>query len=145
MGQGDQALENRLGVLEAVLGIDSLAAEECLGDPVACGGPCKHNACPMENHALIRMERTLHAIAEHHRTLRHVLHELEMSQVIPPGTWERALSKAAMEQAESHLLEVTNTLRKIEEAGIVGTVLEEASRRKETLEDDVSRARTRLS
>lgn len=145
MGNSDQALENRLGVLEAVLGIDSLAAEECSGDPVACGGPCKHNACPMENHALIRLERTLQAIAEHHRTLRHVVQELEASQALPAGTWDRAASKADMERMESHLREVTDTLHKIEAAGIVGTMFEEASRRKAALEEDVARARARLS
>jgi|GEM_PF-4525615 len=145
MGHDDRGFENRLGVLEAVLGIDSLAAEECEGDPVSCSGPCKQNACPMKNHALVRLERALNTISAHQRTLRHLIKELEASPLLPAGTWDRAVAQAEMEQMETHLQEVTDTLHKIEAAGIVGVLLEEASRRKALLEEDVSRARARLS
>jgi hypothetical protein len=138
---GPTSLENRIGVLEAVLGIDSLASEECSGDPTRCDGPCKNDACPMETSALVRMERALRSIEEQQRVLQHVILELEAATVLPPGTWSNAVARSDVDRLETHLKTVTQMLNEIRESGIVGTLLDEASKRKEALESEVQRAR----
>ena len=144
MGAKDERLKaimNRLGVLEAALGIDTPLAEECTGDRATCVGACRSGACPMETHALTRLEKSVRIIEENHEILRNVFLEMEAAQVVPREIWARAVARAEMERLEGRLADVTRMLEEITESGIVGPLLDEATRRKVAVEEAVRRAR----
>lgn len=115
--QEDSPLSRRVGVLESILGVDTLDAEQCTGDSQTCQGACVEGRCPMEHHPTTNQRSDL--------LLRCVVEELEQMRIVPEGTWSRVQLRAQCESTKQQMLAAQEHLLQLKSMGVEGCLLQQ--------------------
>lgn len=139
------ALDTRVALLEAILGMDETAVATCKGSPEDCGNKCTETTCPLRDNHLSRLSATLQHVRRDAVFLRCLTDELETLGVVPEGTLVRVEARAEVARLEGVLADVSRVRRQLEQLGARGTVLERAIERETKVVREVLEARELLT
>jgi hypothetical protein len=94
-----------LDLVLAVLGVDPDVFLRCDGNPEKCGTDCTEETCPLRNNRLQDLGSLVTALLEEFRWHRAWAEELEVLQVVPPGTLERVNLRVEKSRLQDRLRE----------------------------------------
>lgn len=101
-------IERNLNLLNAILDLSPDIHQRCQGDPSECGEKCESNSCPLQNNRLQDLGGLVMTLLDEFTWHRAWAEELEILQMVPPGSLERV----ALRVKRGHLQDLLqNTIK----------------------------------
>lgn len=137
-------IENRLAMLEAILGIDETAAMNCVHNPEHCVG-CTPEICPYQTNKINQIGNEQERNRAEILFLRSIIDEIISSGILPSEILIRARARASLVRMEQQLSEIVKTRQQMESLGSSGSILASLLMREQELTKSIEKAREKLT